>query len=100
MNPEDQRRFVRPINGDGHGGAQCDIGAVEFGGAGVFLSKNGESPGAENHREHSMCYYVERAAGEPKHAKVRNIRVANRLDGAQVNTIREEQLCVPSTRTP
>ena len=27
----DQRDFVRPVNGDGVGGAQCDAGAFEFG---------------------------------------------------------------------
>jgi hypothetical protein len=64
------------------------------------VNKNGESPGAENHRAHLMCYHVERAAGEPTLVKVDNIRVANQLDDARVNTISEEELCVPSTRTP
>ena len=28
--PADQRGFDRPVDGDGVGGAQCDIGAVEY----------------------------------------------------------------------
>jgi len=64
------------------------------------VDKDGTSPGAEQHRTHLMCYRVERATGPSRDAIVRDIRVSNALGSAEVDAIRDEELCVPSQVTP
>jgi hypothetical protein len=51
----------------------------------------------ENPRDHLMCYAVKRAKDEPKHKKVRDIHTNNQFGPLQLDTEKEEELCLPST---
>jgi glucose/arabinose dehydrogenase len=62
-------------------------------------NKDDESPGAETHPMHLMCYQVKPAVGQPKHVKVSNIYTNNQFGPDLLDTIREEELCVPSRKT-
>jgi predicted outer membrane repeat protein len=62
--------------------------------------KNGESPGAELHPEHLLCYRVKTARGEPKHSKVLGIHLRNQLAALRMETRKASELCVPSEVTP
>ena len=61
------------------------------------VDKNGE--GIVSATGHLMCYTVERAAGQPKHAKVQGqIHISNQFASDQrLDTVKEEELCVPAT---
>ena len=52
-----------------------------------------------NLEAHLMCYKVKRAEDEPKHEKVKGIRINNQFGPLQIDTKKEEELCVPSTKT-
>jgi hypothetical protein len=45
-----------------------------------------------------MCYQAKPATGEPKHVKVLGIHVNNQFGSEQVDTIKEEEFCVPSKK--
>jgi hypothetical protein len=62
-------------------------------------NKNGESPGAETHGEHLMCYQVKPAQGQPKHVKVTRIYTTNQLDAEVHDTVKEDELCVATEKT-
>jgi hypothetical protein len=47
-----------------------------------------------------MCYQVKPSLNQPKHQKVANIHINNQFGPLRVNTIMEEELCVPSLKTP
>ena len=50
---------------------------------------------------HLMCYTARRAAGEPRHARiVGRLHTANALAAEQLDTVREDELCVPALREP
>ena len=51
---------------------------------------------------HLVCYKTKAAAGGPAHTRVQNqIRVNNQFGTDQrLNTIKEDELCVPATRNP
>jgi hypothetical protein len=60
------------------------------------VDKNGE--GIKNEATHLMCYQAKPATGQPKHAKVLGIHVNNQFGPEQLDTIKEEELCVPSEK--
>ena len=60
------------------------------------VDKNSE--GIFNPLAHLMCYTVKRAEGEPKHIKVSGIQVNNQFGPLQLDTKKEAELCVPSTK--
>ena len=50
---------------------------------------------------HLMCYTARRAAGEPRHTRVvGRLHTANGLAAEQLDTVREDELCVPALREP
>lgn len=61
--------------------------------------KNGEEPGAEAHTDHLMCYQAKPARGQAKHQKVLGLFVNNQFGPSQVDTVKENELCLPSTKT-
>lgn len=62
------------------------------------VNKNHESPGAETHPTHLLCYQVKPAKGEAKHTKVDTIYVNNQLGPELVDTLKDGELCVPSIK--
>ena len=60
------------------------------------VDKNGE--GIKNEAAHLMCYQAEPAKGQPKHIPVTGIGVNNQFGPERLDTIKEEELCVPSTK--
>ena len=63
------------------------------------VDKNGEDPGAEMHTDHLMCYQAKAARGQAKHQKVLELFVNNQFGASQVDTLKEYELCLPSTKT-
>lgn len=63
------------------------------------VNKNNESPGAETHATHLMCYQIKPARGQAKHARVPNIYTNNQFGAELLDTTKEEDLCLPSTKT-
>jgi len=61
------------------------------------VDKNGE--GILNPELHLLCYKVKPAKDEPKHEKIESIHVNNQFGPLQVDTKKEKELCVPSTKT-
>ncbi len=61
------------------------------------VDKNGE--GIINPDAHLMCYKVKPAEDEPKHIKMKGIHTNNQFGPLQVDTKKEAELCVPSTKT-
>lgn len=59
--------------------------------------KNDE--GIKNDDTHLMCYQAKPAIGEPRHTPVIGIHVNNQFGAEQLDTIKEDELCVPSTKT-
>jgi hypothetical protein len=50
---------------------------------------------------HLMCYRVTPASGEPSHTPVTGqIHTANQFGAGRLNTIREDELCVPAAKNP
>jgi uncharacterized repeat protein (TIGR01451 family) len=64
-------------------------------------NKNNEDPNTVMHADHLMCYQAKIAKTDPKqpkHQKVRNIFVNNQFGPEQLDTRKEDELCVPSTK--
>ncbi len=61
------------------------------------VDKNGE--GIKNPDNHLLCYKVKPAKGERKHEKIKGIFVNDPFGPNQVDTKKEKELCVPSTKT-
>jgi len=59
----------------------------------------GEVTEIKNFDNHLMCYKVKRAEDEPKHEKVKAIHINNQFGPLQLDTKKEAELCVPSTKT-
>jgi hypothetical protein len=52
----------------------------------------------KNPDDHLMCYSVKQARGdEPRHQRMEGIWVKDQFGSMQVDTRKEEELCVPST---
>ncbi len=45
-----------------------------------------------------MCYQAKPATGQPLHIKVLGIHVNNQFGSEQLDTIKEEEFCVPSEK--
>ena len=60
---------------------------------------NKEGEGIKNPDAHLTCYQVKPAKEQPKHQQRLGIFVNNQFGPGQVDTSREEELCVPSTKT-
>ncbi len=58
-----------------------------------------DGEGIINPDAHLMCYKVKRAEDEPKHEKVKGIPINNQFGPLQLDTKKEEELCVPSVTT-
>ena len=43
-----------------------------------------------------LCYRVKRAKGQPKHVRARGVFLDNELGAERLDTVKEEELCVPS----
>jgi hypothetical protein len=61
------------------------------------VDKNGES--IKNPDGHLLCYQVTVPRGQPKHTARVGVHVGDQFGGEQLNTIKEEELCVPSTKS-
>lgn len=46
-----------------------------------------------------MCYQIKAAKGQAKHQKVLGVHLHNQFGAEQIDTVKEEELCVPSTKT-
>jgi hypothetical protein len=58
------------------------------------VDKNGEGvlePGAL-----LVCYQAKRSKGQPKHVRVTGAHVAHQLGLELLDTVKEEEICVPS----
>jgi hypothetical protein len=65
----------------------------------VPVDKNGE--GLVNAAAHLMCYKVKPASGEPKHTRVLGqIHTENQFGALRLDTVKEEELCVPAEKNP
>jgi hypothetical protein len=59
---------------------------------------NGVPEPIKDDAAHLMCYQAKPAKGQPKHVKVTGIHVNNQFGLEQLDTIKEEELCVPSEK--
>jgi hypothetical protein len=65
----------------------------------VPVDKNGE--GIVHPAVHLMCYQVKPAKGEPKHAKVvGQIHTEKQFGALRLDTVKEDELCVPADTVP
>ena len=60
------------------------------------VDKNGA--GMDNPISHLMCYSAKPARKEPKHERIKDIGVNDQFGPLQVDTKKERELCVPSTK--
>ena len=58
------------------------------------VNKNGE--GVLNPTANLLCYQATPVTGQPKHQAVKGLYLSNQLDQEQADTVKEEDLCVPS----
>lgn len=63
----------------------------------VPSDKSGE--GIKSAENHLMCYRIAPAKREPKHDPTLGVHVATQFGREQLDTIAEDELCLPSTRT-
>lgn len=61
------------------------------------VNKEGES--IKNPDAHLLCFQAKPAKGQAKHQKKLRIFVNNQFGPGQVDTVAEEELCLPSTKT-
>ena len=62
------------------------------------VDKNGE--GIKKPDGHLLCYKAKTTSGQPKHTQLEGVSTADQLVIHQVNTRREDLLCVPSLKNP
>jgi ELWxxDGT repeat protein len=55
--------------------------------------------GIKNPTAHLLCYQAKPAKGEPKHTAVKGIFVSDQFGPQQLDTVKEDEFCVPSTMT-
>jgi hypothetical protein len=60
------------------------------------VDKNGE--GIKSPDVHLLCYQAKPARRQPKHVPFKGIQVNNQFGPEQLDTLREEELCVPSQK--
>ena len=60
------------------------------------VDKNGE--GIKDPTAHLMCYQAQPAVGQPPHQQRTGIHVNNQFGAEQLDTIKEEEFCVPSEK--
>ncbi len=63
------------------------------------VDKDGESPGAESHAAHLMCYQM-RQLSLPKFLKITTIFVNNQFGPEVLDAKKPSHLCIPATVTP
>lgn len=61
------------------------------------VNKNNE--GYKHPENHLMCYQVKVAKGQAAHSKQVNVAVSNQFGTVLLDTVKEEELCVPSEKT-
>jgi hypothetical protein len=62
------------------------------------VDKNGETPGAETHSGHLVCYSI-KVTG-PKFARVNGALITNQFGSETLDVKKPTELCVPSAKTP
>jgi hypothetical protein len=60
------------------------------------VNKNGEDFVDQN--AHLLCYQVTKVVGQPPHLK-KHVFMNNQFGPGQLDTVREEELCLPSLKT-
>jgi len=63
------------------------------------VDKNGESPGAEGHSTHLMCYQVKQTSA-PRFAAVSGLYTDNQFGPERLDARKPYELCVPALRGP
>jgi hypothetical protein len=61
------------------------------------VDKNGE--GVNNPQAHYLCYTAKPAVGSPKHTRTPGIYVNNQFGPLRLDTLRETEFCIPSTKS-
>ena len=56
--------------------------------------------GIKDTRRHLLCYQAKPAKGQPTHVKVTGVNTANEIGADVVTTVKEQELCIPSQKTP
>ena len=59
------------------------------------VDKNGE--GIKNPAAHLLCYKAKPASGAPKHVRQVGVYLADQFGPLQIDTLKEDELCIPST---
>ena len=62
------------------------------------VDKNGE--GIKNEENDLLCFRVQPVEGEPIHERVSGIFLSDQFGEHEVDTQKERELCLPSTKTP
>ena len=60
---------------------------------------NGDVTEVKNPDAHLLCYQVKPAKQQPKHIPVTGIHASNQFGTEHLETVKEEELCVPSVTT-
>jgi hypothetical protein len=63
----------------------------------IPVDKNGE--GIKNPQAHYLCYTAKRAVTSPKHTRVSGIHVNNQFGPLTLDTSKESEFCIPSTKS-
>ena len=61
---------------------------------------NNESPGADTHVDHLMCYAVVAQRGAPKFSTISPAFVSNQFGQETLDVVTRGQLCAPSLKNP
>lgn len=62
----------------------------------LCLAADKNQEGVKRPLFHLMCYQAKKSAGELRHVKQKNLHVHNQFDEERMDTVQEEELCVPS----
>lgn len=60
------------------------------------VNKNGE--GIKSPHAHYLCYSYRPAIGSPRHTRTAGLRVNNQFGPLQLDTLKEREFCIPSTK--
>lgn len=63
----------------------------------LCLATDKNQEGVKRPLFHLMCYQAKKGTGEPRHIKQKDLQVRNQFDEERMDTVREEELCVPSS---
>jgi hypothetical protein len=61
------------------------------------VDKNGE--GIKNADAHLACYLAKAASGQPRHVRQTGVNTNNQFGPLVLGTVKESELCIPSTKT-